>query len=112
MNKPSTETIHEVLKYLMEKAYGTAKRRGKIKNRLEDSVMDIISECVEAVSASGPYWYAKDGKPEGYVPELMDVLIATLSTVYQYAVICAPENIPNPSRSLLEKMTYNERRDD
>ena len=107
------ETVSTALNYLMKRAYETAKKRGKLKHCLEESVTDIIAECVEVVGAAeAPYYKGDDGKPEGYLVELIDVFVATLTLMYQYGINYAIGDIKPLEDILIEKMQYNEQRED
>ncbi len=105
-------TPHEekLLDSLMKRAYETAKRRGKLKGRFVDAVGDIVDECLEAVEMKSPLWLdeSNDNKPEGFMAELADVLVATLTILYQFGSLY---DIP-PAKVVMEKMKYNERRKD
>lgn len=106
----TNEEIISTLNLLMERSYKTAKRRGKLKNRLVDAVGDIMNECLEVVETRNPLWLdeANDNKPEGFMAELADVLVATLTVLYQFGSLY---EIP-PAKVVIEKMEYNERRKD
>lgn len=106
----TNEEIISTLNLLMERTYKTAKRRGKLKNRLVDAVGDIVNECLEVVEVRNPLWLdeANDNKPEGFMAELADVLVATLTALYQFGSMY---EIP-PAKVVIEKMEYNERRKD
>lgn len=106
----TNEEIISTLDYLMERTYKTAKRRGKLKNRLVDAVGDITDECLEVVEARNPFWIdtGNDNKPEGFMAELADVFVASGTLLYQFGTLYG---IP-PAKVVIEKMEYNERRKD
>ena len=97
----TNEEIISILDALMERTYKTAKRRGKLKNRLVDAVGDIVNECLEVVEVRNPLWLdeANDNKPEGFMAELADVLVATLTVLYQFGSLYG---IP-PAKVVIEK---------
>jgi hypothetical protein len=98
------------LDIFMERTYKAAERRGKLKHRLVDAVGDIVNECLEAVEVRNPLWFDElnDNKPEGFMAELADIFITAGTCLYQFGKLY---NIP-PAKVVIEKMEFNEIRED
>ncbi len=99
----------DVLNLLAREAFQTAERRGKKPVCYEQGIADILEEIVEAMRAddANPY-YIKDLKPEGYLVELADVVIATLTLMQEFIVGTGT----TVGEIILEKMQYNTTRRD
>jgi hypothetical protein len=104
------EQLISSLDIFMERAYKAAERRGKLKHRLVDAVGDIVNECLEAVEAKNPLWFdeSNHNKPEGFMAELADIFLATGTCLRQFGELY---DIP-PAKVVIEKMEFNEIRED
>lgn len=80
--------------------------RGKLHD-YRRGLADILEEVAEAMREESPY-YIKDGKPEGYLVELADVILASL-TVMNVWHSTADKSL---GKVIVEKMLYNYTRED
>lgn len=101
--------VSDVLDILARETSQTAERRGKKPVCYEQGIADILEEIVEAMRAddANPY-YIKNLKPEGYLVELADVVIATLTLMQEFNVGTGK----TVGEIIIEKMEYNSRRED
>ncbi len=95
-----------VLNEIAYHSAASAISRGKLRD-YRRGLADILEEVAEAMREESPY-YIKDGKPEGYLVELADVILAAL-TVMNVWHSTADKPI---GKIIVEKMLYNYTRED
>lgn len=88
-------------------AFHTAQKRRKTPKNLYDGIAYIQEEIGEVIRETKPHYYSIDSyghsKPEGYLTEIGDIVIAALSLL-KWA---CEDTEKTPGEIIFEKMSYN-----
>lgn len=111
MTETDKREIPKSMHEYASRALHTAVKRGIAPDSFSKGLADVMDEVAEVVRTPQRYFHAEDGKPEGWIPEICDVIISSL-TLLRASLIETRMFDVTVDDLILEKMEYNERRTD